>query len=90
MPSVTTRCVSRSSHGSDGSRPASKVAWPSSCSIVSIHYCVGTTFASTRMSPGAVDVDAERVLALAVAREQVAAVEHGARLEPDAVVRARG
>ena len=38
------------------------------------------------MSPGPVDVDAERVLALAVAREEVAAVDHGARLEPDAVV----
>ena len=35
---------------------------------------------------GAVDVDAERVLALAVPREEVAAVDHGARLEPDAVV----
>ena len=35
---------------------------------------------------GSVDVDAERVLALAVAREEVAAVEHGARLEPDSVV----
>ena len=35
---------------------------------------------------GPVDVDAERVLALAVPREQVAAVDHGARLEPDAVV----
>ena len=51
------------------------MAWPSSCSIVSIQYWIGTTFASTRMSPGAVDVDAERVLALAVAREEVAALQ---------------
>ena len=33
-----------------------------------------------------VDVDAERVLALALPREEVAAVDHRARLEADAVV----
>ena len=65
----------------------SKVAWPSSCSIVSIQYWLGTTFASTRTSPDPVDVDAERVLALAVAREEVAAREHVVGLEADAVVR---
>ena len=35
----------------------------------------------------AVDVDAERVLALAVAREEVAAVEDGIRVDAEAVVR---
>ena len=39
---------------------------------------------------GAVDVDAERVLALAVARVQVAVREHGAHVESEAVVGAQG
>ena len=37
-----------------------------------------------------IDVDAERVLALAVARVQVAVCEHGSEIEAEAVVRAHG
>ena len=45
-------------------------------------------FASTRTSPLAVDVDAERVLALAFTWEEIAALEHGAVVEADSVERA--
>ena len=50
---------------------------------MSTESCVGTTFARIRTSPAAVDVDAEGMLVLAVARVQVASLDDPVDVEPD-------
>ena len=88
MPSVTTRWVSRRSHGERRveARVERRVAELVQHRVHPV--LAGHDVREHADVAGPVDVDAERVLALAVAREEVAALEHAARLEPDPVVRA--
>ena len=78
IPSVVVRWQSRSSQGSVGSCPALKTPCPSSCSIVSIQHGVVDDVAEHADVALAIDVEAERVLALAVARVEVAAARGSA------------
>ena len=90
-PSVVSGCMrpQRATAGR-GRRAGRRRAWPNSCSIVSVQWSSGDVVAQHPHVAAAVDVDAERVLALARTRQQVAARDDRVDVEADAVVGADG
>ena len=90
MPSVVSACAApRTSHG----RRVVALAVVDGVAELVEHRVhpplAGLDVAQHAHVAGAVDVDAERVLALALAGVEVAVVEHRADVEPEAVVGAQ-